>query len=128
MEEKKNKIWAKWLLILLSMQILNSGISFPYYFSFASSSFLDTAKNDADLSDVLSDFFDLEKQNSNSQKEVPIDFDQLSIEEETEQVDLLNFKRDSHFVYFFRPGYILYDKTAASLYQPELNTPPPKWA
>jgi len=127
MKGKKNKIWAKLVLLLLSMQILNSGISFPYYFSFASS-FVDTAKHGADLSDVLNEFFDLEKQNSNSQKEVPIDFDHLSIEEETEQVDLLNFKRDSHFVYFIRPGYILYDKTAASLYQPELNTPPPKWA
>ncbi len=124
----KHTKWTKLVLILLSIQMLNVSIMLPYMVSYISSYTVHSLKNEGILTHVFEDIFDLENQSSNVQKDIPIESDSLSIEKDTVVIALLHYKKEDLFTNNLGIRYTLFDKSAASLHNPELNTPPPKLA
>jgi hypothetical protein len=124
----KHTKWTKLVLILLSIQMLNVSIMLPYMVSYISSYTVQSLKKEGILTHVFEDIFDLENQSSNVQKDIPIESDNLNIEKDTEAIALLHHKKEGLFKNNSGIRYILFDKSAASLHKPELNTPPPKLA
>ncbi len=120
--------WTKIILIILSLQLLNYSFVLPYVVSYASSDGVSTTKNDAIVAHALEDLFHLGNQGNNGQDETPLDSDDLSVEKEVELHVFHQVKKEYLILGNLNLQYVLYNKIAASIHQPELNTPPPKTA
>lgn len=98
--------WIKMILMILCMQMLSNGIVLPYL--------------DATTS--------MTKLVSTNQEDVPIESEDSEIEK-SPSIDAIEIaKKDPVHPNLNGLHIIPLDNTAASLYQPELHTPPPKQA
>jgi len=120
--------WAKLVIMLLSMVILNHSIVLPFIVSYSASSKFEISKNDAIIAHTLEDLFHLENEQSTEQEELPGESEEFGIEKNTEVLTFFNQKKEQLVAANLSLQFILYNNIAASLHQPELNTPPPKMA
>jgi hypothetical protein len=98
--------WIKMILMILCMQMLSNGIVLPYL--------------DATTS--------MTKLVSTNQEEAPVESEDSDIEK-SPSIDAIEIaKKDPVHPNLNGLNIIHLDNTAASLYQPELHTPPPKQA
>ena len=128
MRQNKHINWAKVLLIIVSIQLLNYSIILPAMVSFATSATLNTPKNDKILAHTLEDLFHLGSQCNNGQVDIPSESEELSGEKNFELYAIPFLKKEYSTANNLSLQFVLYNNTAASLHEPELNTPPPKMA
>ena len=98
--------WIKMILMVLCMQMLSNGIVLPYL--------------DATTS--------ITKLVSTNQEEAPTESEDNGVEKSTSFDAIEIAKKDPVYPNTKGLQIIPLDNTAASLHQPELNTPPPKYA
>jgi hypothetical protein len=98
--------WIKMILMVLCMQMLSNGIVLPY----------------------LGATISITKLVSTNQEDAPVESEDNGIEKST-SIDAIEIaKKDSVYPNTKELKIVPLDNTAASLYQPELHTPPPKQA
>lgn len=128
MKQSKHIKWAKVLLLVLGIQLLNYSIIMPSFASFIASTALNTPKNDNLLAHTLEDLFHLGSQTNNGQENGPSGTEELTGEKNFDLFEISYPKKESLKANNLSLQFVLYNNTAASLHQPELNTPPPKMA
>lgn len=128
MRSRKAIIGKNILLIILSMQMLNYSFVLPYVVALTSSKQVHTASKDAILAHALDDLFHLGNLDNTGQDEIPLDAEDLGIEKKADTFIIHNLKKEYSLLGDLHLEFILYNNKAASIYQPELVTPPPKLA
>lgn len=120
--------WAKVLIIIVSIQLLNYNIILPSMVSFASSASLSVPKNDEIIAHTLEDLFHFGSNSKNGQEDAPTESEELTGEKSFELFAVSYLKKEYLKASTLSLQFVLYNNAAASLHQPELNTPPPKMA
>ena len=120
--------WKSILLFILSIQMLNYSFVLPYMVAHTSNTKVHTASKDAILAHALDDLFHLGNLDNTGQDEIPLDTEDLGVEKNAETFVIHNFKKEYFLFGILNLEFILYNNKAASIYQPELITPPPKLA
>jgi hypothetical protein len=120
--------WKNILLIILSLQMLNYSFVLPYVVAHTSAKEIHTASKDAVLAHALDDLFHLGNLDNTGQDEIPLDAEDLGVEKNVETYAIPNLKKEYLLLGILHLQFILYNNKAASIYQPELITPPPKLA
>ena len=128
MKQSKLIKWAKVLMIIVSIQLLNYNIILPSMVSFASSASLSVPKNEEIQAHTLEDLLHLGSDSNNSQADAPSEPEELTGEKSFELFAVSYLKKEFLKASSLSIQFVLYNNTAASLHKPELNTPPPKMA
>ena len=120
--------WAKIVIILLSMQMFNYSFVLPFVVAHTSFKTHQKATDDAVLAHALEDLFHLKNPGNSEQEETPLDPDDIGVEKKVEILAIQSLKKEHLFLGNLHLQFMLYNNMAASIYQPELITPPPKLA
>ena len=120
--------WKCIPVIILSIQMLNYSFVLPYMVALNSNAKIHTASKDAILAHALDDLFHLGNLDSTGQDETPLDTEDLGVEKSLETFVIHNLKKEYFLFGVLNLEFILYNNKAASIYQPELTTPPPQMA
>ena len=118
--------WIKMILIILCMQMLSNSIVLPYLFAVAPTVNA-TQKNNLTAQN-LQNMLHIGDASNQDQEDAPLESEDGEIEKKM-SVDAVELtKREILYTTIRGLHVIPLDNSAASLYQPELNTPPPKTA
>jgi len=118
--------WIKMLLIILCMQMLSNSIVLPYLFATAPT--VNTAQKNNLTAHTLQNMLHIGDASNQDQEDTPLESEDSEIEKKM-SVDAVDVtKREILYTTIRGLDFIPLDNSAASLYQPELNTPPPKIA
>ena len=120
--------WAKIVIIILSIQMFNYSFVLPFVVAHTSFKMRQKATNDAVLTHALEDLFHLRNPGNSGQEETPLDSDDSGVEKKVEILAIQSLKKEYLFLGILHLQFIIYNNIAASIYQPELITPPPKLA
>lgn len=108
--------------------MLNYSFVLPYVVAHTSSIKVHTATKDAILAHALDDLFHLGNLDNTGPDEIPLDAEDLGFEKKADTFGIHNLKKEYLLIGVLHLEFILYNNKAASIYQPELVTPPPKLA
>ncbi len=110
------------------MQMLNYSFVLPYMVAFTSNTKVHTASKEAILAHAIDDLFHLGNLDNTGQDETPLDTEDLGVEKSLESFVIHSLKKEYLLFGVLNLEFILYNNKAASIYQPELITPPPQLA
>ena len=114
------------ILVVLCMQMLSNSIVLPYLFATAPS--VNAAQKYNLTAHTLQNMLHIGDASNQDQEDAPLESEDGEIEKKM-SVDAVEVtKREILYTTISGLHVIPLDNSAASLYQPELNTPPPKTA
>jgi hypothetical protein len=119
---------VKFILIILSLQMLNYSFVLPYAVTYLSFKTNNEFSNDKIVAKALEDLFHLGNSSQSGQEETPLDSDDLGVESKVETIAIQDFNKEYFILNNLNKQFILYNKLAISIYHPEFITPPPKLA
>ena len=126
MAKTNSSNWIKMILIILCIQMLSNNILLPYLFATAPT--VNTAQKNNLTAYTLQNMLHIGDASNQDQEDAPIESEDNGIEKST-SIDAIEIaKKDPVYPNTKGLKIIPLDNTAASLYQPELHTPPPKTA
>lgn len=120
--------WIKITIFIVSLQVLGSSMVLPYIISSNTISYSTDNKNSRLLTETLEDLFHIPDNYNDENDSIPVDSDENNLDKDL-KIDAIEItKKDPVYPNLKELQIIPLDNTAASLYQPELHTPPPKQA